>query len=522
LPVGLVSPISGLPQGTDGYPWWNDSTFYEIFVRSFYDSNGDGIGDLRGLTAKLNYLNDNDPSTKTDLGVSGLWLMPINPATSYHGYDVIDYYSVNPEYGNLDDMKELIRAAHQHGIRVIIDLVLNHTSSQHPWFIDAQKPGSKYHDYYVWGGKEHAGDSQWHLAANGQYYYSYFNESMPDLNYTNPAVTYEMENVVKFWLRDVGMDGFRMDAIRNLIEEGSIQADSDATHAWLKQFRKFYKSINPQAVTVGEIMGNTSAVVKYVQGDELDLAFDFDLAQAMITSINVGKTGSVAHVLDVDYSWFNPNEYASFLTNHDQARSMSFFRNDVGKAKMASSLLLASPGVPFLYYGEEIGMLGQKPDPEIRTPMQWTTEKNAGFTESTPWEAGNPDYMQKNVSMMDSDPNSLLNFYRTLVWLRNSHAALRVGNFTLIDSENPAVIAFLRESQQEKILVAANLGKDAQTTYPLSLKKGDLQGGFQAAPLMGEGTFESLSANSQGGFDAYQPIPTLLPDQTLILQLQPE
>jgi glycosidase len=175
-----------------------------------------------------------------------------------------------------------------------------------------------------------------------------------------------------------------------------------------------------------------------------------------------------------------------------------------------------------LYYGEEIGMLGQKPDPEIRTPMQWTAEKNGGFTEGIPWEAGNPDFMQKNVSRMDSDPNSLLNFYRTSVWLRNSHAALRVGNFTLIDSGNPAVIAFLRESRQEKILVVANLGKAAQTTYPLSLQKGDLTGNFRAAPLVGEGTFENLSANSQGGFDAYQPIPTLLPYQTLILQLQPE
>ncbi|MDD5368240.1 MAG: alpha-amylase family glycosyl hydrolase [Anaerolineaceae bacterium] len=520
LPVRIVSPIRGLPQGTDGYPWWNDSVFYEIFVRSFYDSNGDGIGDLRGLIAKLDYLNDNDPSTQTDLGVSAIWLMPINPSPSYHGYDITDYYTVNPDYGSLDDMKELIRQAHRRGIRVIMDLVPNHTSSKHPWFIDAQKPGSKYHDYYVWGGKEHAGDSQWHLGTNGQYYYSYFNAGMPDLNYTNPAVTREMENVVKFWLNEVGVDGFRIDAIRNLIEEGSIQADSDATHSWLKQFRKFYKGINPQAVTIGEIMGNTSAVVKYVQGDELDLAFDFDLAQATVTSINVGKAASLNQALDVDYHWFNPNEYASFLTNHDQTRSMSLFRNNIGKAKSAISLLLTSPGVPFLYYGEEIGMLGQKPDPEIRTPMQWTADKNAGFTSGTPWEAGNPDYQQKSVAVMDGDPASLLNYYRTLVSLRNSHAALRVGNLTTIDTGNPEVIAYLRESQNEKILVVANLNKEAQTSYHLTLKSGDLKGNYQAAPIIGTGAFRSLSANLQGGFEAYLPTPTLFSNQTLILQLQ--
>ena len=234
ISVPPVAPISGLPQGTDGYPWWNDSVFYEIFVRSFKDSNGDGIGDLNGLIEKLDYLQD--------LGVTGLWLMPIHPSPSYHGYDVTDYYSINPDYGTLDDFKRLVTEAKQRNIRIIIDYVLNHTSTEHPWFVASQDPQSPYRDWYVWS-KTDPGQEHWHRAANGDYYYGFFGEHMPDLNYTNPEVTEKMNDVARFWLQDIGIDGLRLDAAKYLVEEGTVIQNSDSTHEWYKNFRPEYKAV---------------------------------------------------------------------------------------------------------------------------------------------------------------------------------------------------------------------------------------------------------------------------------------
>ena len=233
-----VSPAGqdgALVKGTGGQPWWNDTTFYEIFVRSFYDSDGDGAGDLNGLIGKLDYLNDGDPTTTSDLGVTGIWLMPIMASPSYHGYDVTDYYQVNPEYGTNEDFKRLIEEAHKRGIRVIIDLVLNHTSAEHPWFIESQDPNSPKRDWYVWSDEEPQGKG-WHPGKNGGYYYGYFGEHMPDLNYKNPAVTEEMQKVVRFWLEEMGADGFRLDAVKYLYEDGKRIEHTPATHEWLKGF----------------------------------------------------------------------------------------------------------------------------------------------------------------------------------------------------------------------------------------------------------------------------------------------
>ena len=235
-------PVTDIPEGIDNILWWEDDVFYEIFVRSFNDSDGDGIGDFNGIIEKLDYLNDGDPGTNTDLGVSGLWLMPIHPSTSYHGYDVIDYYAVNPEYGTMEDFNRLLDEAHKRGIRVIIDLVLNHTSVDHPWFRAAQDPMSEYRDWYVWSDTEPSG-SGWHASDHG-YYFGIFWEGMPDLNYEHPPVTEQMHDVARYWLQDIGVDGFRLDAAKHLIEDGMIQTHTDATHEWYKDFRHVYKDLN--------------------------------------------------------------------------------------------------------------------------------------------------------------------------------------------------------------------------------------------------------------------------------------
>ena len=245
-------------------------------------------------------------------------------------------------------------------------------------------------------------------------------EGMPDLNYANPEVTAQMQDVSRFWLEEIGIDGFRLDAARHLLEEGPVQANTDSTHAWYKSFYTYYKSLNPKALTVGEVADNSSAASKYVTGqDELDLVFNFDLAQAYINATRGAWAADAANLLQRDLKTFSASgaipyaQFASFLTNHDQARVMTLLGDDVQKAKVAASLLLTTPGVPFIYYGEEIGMLGKKPDELIRTPMQWSAEANSGFTSGTPWEALNDDYAKKNAAAQLKDPASLLAHYRT-------------------------------------------------------------------------------------------------------------
>ncbi len=512
-----VQPVTGLPQGTDGYPWWNDSVFYEIFVRSFYDSNGDGIGDFNGITAKLDYLQS--------LGVTGLWLMPINPSPSYHGYDVTDYYAVNPEYGTIDDFKNMLNEAHAHNIRVVIDLVLNHTSSKHPWFVNSWDPASPYHDWYLWSDTKPTyngpwGQKVWH-PSHQQYYYALFWDQMPDLNYNNPAVTAEMDNIVKFWL-DTGVDGFRLDAARHLIEEGALQENTDATHLWYENFRPYYKSINPDAMTVGEVWDDLNAIKGYIEGDELDLAFQFNLAGAFVTSASEGGAGTARTELRLTYKLLPPLQYATFLTNHDMDRLMSVLGNDPNKVKVAASMLLTAPGVPYLYYGEEIGLEGQKPDEDIRRPMQWTADKHAGFSTTFPWRSPGTDYEIYNVAAETGVPTSILEHYRTLILLRNEHAALRVGDANTVNSTELGIYAILRVSQQEAVLVIINLTDAPVTDFPLTLESSNMAAGtYLALPLTG-GTepFAELTVTDGGRFNGYQPASEIPAFGTIIIQLR--
>jgi glycosidase len=519
-----VQPIEGLPQGTDGFAWWNDSVFYELFVRSFYDSNGDGIGDFNGIIEKLDYLNDGDPKKSGDLGVTGIWLMPINPSPTYHGYDVTDYYAVNPDYGTMEDFKRLLAECHKRGIRVIMDLVLNHTSSQNPWFIEARdNPQSTTNDWYIWSETNPGylgpwNEQVWYPSTAG-YYYAIFWVGMPDLNYTDPAVTDEMHNVARFWLQDVGVDGFRLDAARYLIEEGKNQADTTETHQWWADFRTLYKGINPQAMAIGEVWTTNYAVVSYVEGDELDMAFNFDLASQIIHNINNRNATNLGAVIQSSNNLFSPGTYATFLTNHDQERVMSYFMGDQEKAKLAASVLLTIPGTPFIYYGEEIGMTGDKPDENIRTPMLWSADQYAGFSTVYPWESTIPNYQEINVATESSDPNSLLSLYRTLVGLRNDHAALRVGDYFVVRSDNASILPFLRVSKEETLLVMINMSEEAASGYTVTLTQGPLSGNYRSFPVLGVGTLTDLIANANGGFDSYQPGMDIPASGMVIIQL---
>ncbi len=485
-------------------PWWRKAVFYEVFVRSFYDTNGDGIGDFNGVTAKLDYLES--------LGVNALWLMPIYPSPSYHGYDVTNYYNVNPDYGTMDDFERLLAEAHKRGMHVIIDLVLNHTSSQHPFFIDAMKgPSSPYYNFYIWSDTNQG--QYWHQVQGdpGRFYFGIFAGCMPDLNYRNPAVTAEMDKVTAFWLTDVGVDGFRLDAVKHLIEEGNQIQNTSSTHAWLKGFYQFYKAQNPNAYTVGEVGTADASLVKTYEGNQVDQAFNFELASDFVGSANTGTSSAANSGLTFATQTLPDGNYATFLTNHDQDRVMSTLGGDVNKAKLAAFLLLTSPGTPFIYYGEEIGMQGQKPDPDIRKPMQWDTSANAGFTTGTPWRAPN-DFSSVNVAAETSDPNSLLSTYRNLLTVRKANSALTFGQVTLLSTGNAGVYAALRSEANETLIVLSNLTGQPVSDYALSGSAESLQAGtFTVTPLFGAGQFSGITIGSGGQIAKYQPLPSLPP-----------
>jgi glycosidase len=447
---------------------------------------------------------------------------------------VTDYYAVNSDYGTMDDFKNLLSEAHKRGIRVILDLVLNHTSFQHPWFQQAMDPKSPYHDWYIWSDTDPGylgpwGEQVWY-PLNGKYYYAIFWDQMPDLNYRNPAVTAEMEKVTKFWL-DLGVDGFRLDAAKHLVEDRTIQADSDSTHLWLQQYYAFYKSINPNSITVGELSGDDpGTMATYIKNKQLDLAFDFGLAASFISAASQGKAGPAAGQIILSYKLIPALQFAPFLTNHDQDRLMTQLADNPNKVKVAASMLLTAPGVPFLYYGEEVGLEGGGQDELKRRPMQWSADANAGFSTGTPWEPLGPDSQTNNVATESADVNSILSQYRQLIHIRSQHAALRVGDMSIVTTNNPGLYSILRISSDpispstitEAVLVLVNLTNTPITDYALSLKKSSLAtGSYHLAPIMGSGLFADLNIASVGDFSQYKPSSEIPPFGTLILQLQP-
>lgn len=460
-------------QDTSELAWWNDAVFYEIFVRSFYDSDGDGIGDFRGLTQQLDYLNDGDPSTTDDLGVTGLWLMPIHPSPSYHGYDVTDYRAINPDYGSMADFEAFLDSAHARGIRVIIDLVINHSSTQHPWFVDARSgPNASYRDWYRWsdtppGYQGPWGQNVWHNSSSG-FYYGVFWDQMPDLNYENPEVRQEIFDLADYWLEEVGIDGFRIDAVKYLYEDGAQLENLSATFDFFRDFRAHYQTVKPKAFAVGEAWTNTAQVLDYVREDRLDYCFEFDLAGQMIYAVQSADASNLRNQLDFVYQSYPYLQWGSFLTNHDQDRVIDVLGNDLAQNKVAASLYLTLPGVPYLYYGEEVGMNGTKPDPDIRRPMQWSAGSNGGFSNGNPWRSLNGNYATRNVATMQQQSGSLWHHYRDLIDLRNQSVALRRGYLETPVSNQASIFAALRYWQDDTVLVLINLDDQASASVTLS------------------------------------------------------
>lgn len=523
--------------------------FYEVFVRSFKDSasgalSNDGIGDIPGLIEKLDYLNDGDPKTTSDLGITGIWLMPINPSPSYHGYDVTNYKEVNPQYGTLEDFRKLTAACHKRGIRVILDLVLNHCSDENPWFTCAIDAASPTHDWFIWsetnpGWKGPWGEQVWHRVgesrsrvggeamhrlAPGPLFYGIFSSRMPDLNYRSAAASEAMLSVVDFWVgKDgdgkgdgkgaLGADGYRLDAIRHLVEDGQVQENTPETHAWLRTMRTRLKRANPEAMSIGEVWTDSKIASSYV-GNELDMTFEFELASAIVEAARTGKAETVIAAQERVLACYPPNQYGRFLTNHDQTRVLTQLKGDAVAMRSAAAMLLLGPGVPFIYYGEEIGMTGDKPDENLRTPMQWSAGAAAGFTNGTAWEAAHKDRASANVETESGEEGSLLSWYRKLIRLRGEYGALSSGGFEPVESGNPGVYAFMRTGQTPEVhpvLVLMNLTGAAVSEYALRV------------PTMGKGTWTArevlhgAKTNPTGG----KPVGVLEAHGAYVLEMVP-
>ncbi len=518
----------GGPPTTYATHWWNEAVFYEIFVRSFYDASGDGRGDFAGLIAKLDYLNDGDPATTTDLGVTGIWLMPMMQSPTYHGYDVTNYKATEPDYGTMVQFEAFLAAAHARGIKVIIDLVLNHSSSQHPWFTAAAaSPTAPTRDWYRWSPTRPAyqgpwGQTVWHPRGNS-YYYGIFWDGMPDLNWSNPALKTAMWDVSRFWLNK-GVDGYRLDAIKYLDEDGTVLEDTPETFALLEELHDSVRAINPAAVTVGEAWTNTTAVVPYVQNDRLDICFEFDLALSLHNAVNTGNPAGLRAHLNLVNTAYPTLQYATFLTNHDQNRIFDQLGGSMAKMKQAAALYLTMPGVPFIYYGEEVAMSGTGPDEDKRLPMQWSAGPRAGFTTGNPWRAPNANYPQYNVATMAADPASLLNHYKKLIGLRNTSEVLRKGYYLPVTSQSAPILAFARVWQQEAVVVVANVSGAPAGAVGLALPMSSLAGGtYTVTDLYSGQAMGTVQLDAAGGFAAWTPTLTpLAANQTWVLRLTPQ
>jgi len=489
--------------------WYKNAVFYEVYVRAFYDSNGDGHGDLRGLTQKLDYLQE--------LGVDCLWLLPIYPSPlKDDGYDIADYYDIHPDYGTLDDFKVLLESAHARNTRIIMDLVLNHTSDQHPWFQAARADrNSPYRDFYVWSDTDQkyrdariifldTEKSNWTWdSLAGQYYWHRFYACQPDLNYDNPAVRAELFNIVRFWL-DLGVDGFRADAVPYLFErEGTNCENLPETHAYLKELRRFMDENYPGRILLCEANQWPEDVRAYFgAGDEFHMAFHFPLMPRIYMSMQRADLTPIKWVLEQTPAIPDDCQWCTFLRNHDELtlemvteeerqwlwqayapdprmrlnlgirrRLAPLLDNDRRKIELAYSLLFTLPGSPIIYYGDEIGMGDdlQLPDRNgVRTPMQWDDSANAGFSTAGTLYApvlGDRQYCPQrvNVAAQRADQRSQWQAIKKMVAIRKRYPALCCGDLTWLDCGTSTVAAYQRACGRERLLIINNLSAISQS-----------------------------------------------------------
>lgn len=500
--------------------WYKNAIFYELNIRSFQDSNGDGIGDFKGLTGKLPYLKD--------LGVDCIWLLPMYPSPGKDdGYDIMDYCAINPDYGTMDDFVEFITEAHRLNLKVLGELVLNHTSDRHRWFIEAKKSEpNKYRDYYVWSDtpKKYSeariiftdteiSNWTWNNECKKYYWHRFFHHQ-PDLNFDNPLVREEMINIVKFWF-DLGLDGFRVDAVPYLFErEGTNCENLPETHDFLKHLRKFIDENYPDKILLAEAnQWPEDLLVYFGDGDEFHMAFNFPLMPRMFMAVKQEHHGPIVDIMKRLPDIPSNCQWAIFLRNHDELtlemctdeerdymfkeyakdkqmkinvgirrRLAPLLENSYRKMELLNTILFTLPGTPVIYYGDEIGMgdniyLGDRNG--VRTPMHWDQNKNAGFSNCPPSRLHAPiiadpeyNYNNINVESQKNNPNSILNFMKDLISVRKKYKIFGYADLKFIYPENKKILAYFREFEDKIILCVFNLsGKSQPVEMDLSKYK---------------------------------------------------
>jgi maltose alpha-D-glucosyltransferase/alpha-amylase len=490
--------------------WFKTAVFYEIHLRGFFDGNDDGSGDFRGLTEKLDYLQE--------VGIDCIWLLPCFPSPLRDGgYDISDFFAIHPDYGTIDDFKRFIDQAHQRGLRVIIDLVMNHTSSDHPWFQESRtNPDGPYGDWYVWGDDP----DRWSEAriifvdtepsnwtwdpVRGQYYWHRFFSHQPDLNYDNPEVQEQMLNVLRFWL-DLGLDGFRLDAVPYLYErDGTNGENLGETHEFLKRVREEVDAGYSDRVLLAEANQWPSDVVEYFgEGDECHMAFHFPVMPRMFMSVRREDALPIIEILEGTPPIPEHAQWGLFLRNHDELtlemvtdeerdymyaeyakdprmklnlgirrRLAPLLDNGRDEIQLMHAMLFSLPGSPVIYYGDEIGMgdnifLGDRDG--VRTPMQWTGDRNGGFSRADFAQLYLPPlldpvygYQAVNVEAQLRQPNSRLRWLRRLISLRKQHPVFGRGTYEVLRPDNPRIFAHIRTYEDDIVLCVHNVARSAQ------------------------------------------------------------
>jgi maltose alpha-D-glucosyltransferase/alpha-amylase len=539
------------PSLADDPEWYKDALIYELHVRAFADSNADGIGDFAGLIDKLDYL--------ADLGVTALWLLPFYPSPLRDGgYDISDYWGVHPNYGTLDDFKRFLDAAHARGMRVITELVINHTSSDHPWFQRARSsaPGSPARDFYVWSDRAdnyaearvifqdfEVSNWTWDPLAKAYYWHRFYSHQ-PDLNFDNPAVHEAIFQVLDHWL-DLGVDGVRLDAVPYLYErEGTNCENLPETHAFLRKLRAHVDAKYKNRMLLAEAnQWPIDAASYFGQGDECHMNFHFPLMPRLFMALHGEDAFPIVDILSQTPTIPESCQWATFLRNHDELtlemvtdedrdlmyrvyatedrarinlgirRRLFPLVRDRRRVELLNALLFALPGTPVLYYGDEIGMgdniyLGDRDG--VRTPMQWDSDRNAGFSKASPQKLYLPvivepefHYEAVNVAAQQGNPASLLWSMKQLIGMRKRHRVLSRGNLRFLNASNPKVLVFLREGEEERILVVANLSRNAQYT---ELELGEHRGSFPRE-VFGQTRFPEVTETpyplALGGYQVY-------------------
>ncbi len=517
--------------------WFKDAIFYEVPVRSFYDSSNDGSGDFAGLTEKLPYIRN--------LGVDCIWLLPFYPSPLRDdGYDIADFYDIHPDYGTLDDFKAFLDRAHDLGLRVIADMVLNHTSDQHQWFQEARRsPDSPYRDYYVWSDDPtlykdariiftDTEISNWTFdPVAGQYYWHRFFSNQPDLNYENPAVQQAMLDVIAYWL-GFGLDGFRCDAVPYLYERDGTNCENlPETHTYLKQVRRYVDEHFPGKILLAEANQWPADVIAYFgNGDEFHMAFHFPIMPRIFMAIRREERMPIVEIMQQTPDIPELCQWGMFLRNHDELtlemvtdaerdymyyeyakdprmkinigirrRLAPLAENGRRQIELLNSILLSMPGSPILYYGDEIGMgdnyyLGDRNG--VRTPMQWSSDRNAGFSRADPARLYSPvimdpvyGYQSINVEAQERTPTSLLNWIKRLIRVRKKYPAFGRGSLEVLGGGNPKVLTYIRQYEGQTLLVVLNLSRFVQCA---EVDLGRFVG-MQPVELIGETRFPAIN-----------------------------